>query len=119
MVLYLTAQTNIKDIFIDFIALRLSNGIEISVDWDESGIDRCKEGFNARYRGVCFDGEHANGRINELEGCTVCDIQLYSDTAQNADLKITEMVFEDGPAEYIVPTIENSIFSVANFPCNG
>lgn len=48
---------------VDVIEVQLSNGEVVSLNWDESGIDRDNAGFSARYKGVCFDEEYADGRL--------------------------------------------------------
>lgn len=49
MTLYLDARTNCSDLMVDFIEVQLSNGEVVSLNWDESGIDRDNVGFSARY----------------------------------------------------------------------
>ena len=102
MVLYVTATTKVPDILIDYIEVELTNGDVVSLTWDESGISRNDEGFDARYKGIQFDEEYANGRLAELKDLRIVGISLYSPTEMPCDLEITQMVFEDGGEEYVV-----------------
>lgn len=102
MTLYVTAITKTSDLLIDFIEVRLKNGENVSLNWDESGIDRHDDGFTVRYKGVCFDEESANGRLSDLQDFEIIHVELYSPTETHASIKITEMVFEDGAEEYAV-----------------
>lgn len=96
MRLYLTAKTNIPDVYVDFIEVRLRSGEEISLNWDESDISRSADGFEARYKGVYFGEEYANGRIRELEGLEITDVGLYFESAGSFHFQIEELLFEDG-----------------------
>ena len=80
MTLYLEATTTIPDLFIDYIEVRLASGESASLNWDESEIYRNPDGFGARYKGVYFGEEPANGRLDELRDMVITDIGLYSDT---------------------------------------
>ena len=58
MILYLEAETDISDLVIDFIEVRLRSGKVVSLTWDESGIEREKDNsYYAVYGGVYFDEE--------------------------------------------------------------
>ena len=78
MTLYLEATTTIPDLFIDYIEVRLASGESASLNWDESEIYRNPDG--AKYTGVYFGEEPANGRLDELRDMVITDIGLYSDT---------------------------------------
>lgn len=52
MVLYLKAESDIPDLMIDFIEVKLKSGQIISLTWDESEFDREDGQFEARYKGV-------------------------------------------------------------------
>lgn len=80
MTLYLEATTTIPDLFIDYIEIRLASGESASLNWDESEIYRNPDGFGAKYKGVYFGEEPANGRLDELRDMVITDIGLYSDT---------------------------------------
>lgn len=88
MTLYLEATTTIPDLFVDYIEVRLASGENASLNWDESEIYRNPNGFGAKYKGVYFGEEPANGRLDELRDMVITDIGLYSDT-------ISEMEFVD------------------------
>ena len=49
MTLILQGTTKTKDLIIDYIEVQLSSGKTVSLNWDESGIDRTPEGFDAKY----------------------------------------------------------------------
>ena len=66
MRLYLSARTNVPDIVIDYIEVKFKNGVTTSLTWDESDISRTDTGFDARYKGVYFGEEYANGRIRRI-----------------------------------------------------
>lgn len=103
MVLYLKAESNIPDLVIDFIEVKLKSGKVISLTWDESEFDR-KDGYlEARYKGVYFDDEYGNGRLPELKGMEVQRIELYSECEDVSSFKLRELSFFDGE--------ENLVFS--------
>lgn len=96
MKLYLTAKTNIPDVYVDYIEVRLRSGEDVSLNWDESDISRTDDGFEARYKGVYFGEEYANGRIGDLEGFEITDIELYFETTGLFAFQIDGLLFEDG-----------------------
>lgn len=96
MILYLQATTNVQDLVIDYIEVKLKSGKTVSLNWDESSIERSKTGFDARYKGVYFDEEYVNGRISELAGMKIDTVKLYSEQIKNPEITITQMSFEDG-----------------------
>ena len=102
MTLYVAASTRIPDVFIDFIELKLTSGKEITLTWDESGIDRRDDGFNARYKGVQIGEEYANGRLNEFKDFLSIYVSIYTETDMPCDMVIDEMLFVDGDDEYVV-----------------
>lgn len=93
--LYLTAETSIPDLYIDYIEVQLKSGEEVSLNWDQSDIERRDDGFSARYKGVCFCEEYANGRIKDLEDMKITDIGVYYESEHKQDIKITIMEFVD------------------------
>ena len=95
MVLYLKTRTNIQDLLIDSIEVRLSSGREVLLTWDESDISRTDFGFEARYKGVYFDEDYANGQIDELKGMQVLDITFSSESKMYHLFFVEEMEFED------------------------
>ena len=79
MTLYLDARTNCSDLMVDFIEVQLSNGEVVSLNWDESGIDRDNAGFSARYKGLYFDEEYADGRLDDLREMKIQMVQVYTE----------------------------------------
>lgn len=96
MVLYLKAESDIPDLVVDFIEVRLRSGQIISLTWDESEFDREEGHLDARYRGVYFDDEYGNGRLPELNGMEVQHIELYSEHGDLSSFKLRELSFYDG-----------------------
>lgn len=76
LTLYLEAATTIPDLFIDYIEVRLTSGESASLNWDESEIYRNPDGFGARYKGVYFGEEPANGRLDELHDMVITDMSV-------------------------------------------
>ena len=95
MTLFLQAKTTAADLMVDYIEICLTVGTTVSLNWDESYIDRDETGFSATYKGVYFDEENAGGRIDELQGMRIVDVGLYSETQVPAKIFITEMEFVD------------------------
>ena len=106
MILYLKAATSVPDLVIDYIEAVLQNGKTVSLNWDESSIDRTSRGFYARYKGVYFNEEYANGKLDELLGMKVAEIGLFSEIENTGGIDILEMLFEDDDRELeIAPPI--------------
>ena len=95
MFLIIKAITNVPDLVIDFVEVRLQSGKTISLNWDKSSIDRCDEKLVGEYEGVCFDEEYADGKLGELHWMQIAEVGLYSETHCAADITINEMFFED------------------------
>ena len=76
LTLYLEATTTIPDLFIDYIEVRLASGESASLNWDESEIYRNPDGFGAKYTGVYFGEEPANGRLDELRDMVITDTAI-------------------------------------------
>ncbi len=100
MVLYLSASTNLADLVIDYIEVRLDTGETVSLNWDESDIERLDTGFNARYKGVYFGEEYANGKLDNLRKMQIYKIGIYVESGSYSDIVITEMIFEDAGEQY-------------------
>lgn len=96
MVLYLKAESDIPDLMIDFIEVKLQSGKVISLTWDESEFDREDGHFEARYKGVYFDDVYGNGRLPELKDMEVQHIELYSECEDVSSFKLRELSFLDG-----------------------
>ena len=96
MILYLDVKTNIKDVYVEFIEVKLNNGKVFSLNWDESYIDRDDDGFGAKYKGVYFGEEYANGKLDLLKGATIEYVELYYEKdCENPYFVISNMEFED------------------------
>ena len=108
MKMYLTVETTIQDVFIDFIEVRLNTGEVVSLNWDESEIAREETKFLGTYKGVCFGEEYANGRINELKDMVVVHVEVYTESKNPEDVKIVRMEFNDGEdyLDFEPPTFE-------------
>ena len=60
----MSVDTDIEDLEIDYIEVRLATGEIVTVDWDESDIAWEEHGFDARFKGVYFYVEYANGMLS-------------------------------------------------------
>lgn len=106
MKLILDAKTKVQDLVIDYIEVRLKDGREVSLNWDESEYVRSPKGFAAWYKGVYFGEEYANGQIKALEGLKVLNVQTYSEKEGGEDpdgkeLVILSMEFQDGEEDIL------------------
>lgn len=79
MDLYLKAETEIGDLVIDYIEVELGSGKTVSLNWEESFVDRVGKDLYAHYCGICFDKVDANGRLKELKGMKIIDVGTYSE----------------------------------------
>lgn len=80
MELFLKAKTDIADLVVDYIEVQLKTGETVSLNWDESSVERSLSGeFNAHYFGVCFDEERADGKQDLLDGMKVVSVATYSE----------------------------------------
>ena len=95
MILYLNAKTNLPDLSIDFIEVRLKSGRIVSLTWDETEYDNEDSVFEAKYKGVYFDDEYANGKLHELSGMELSHIQLYTEEDKGY-FELVSMEFADG-----------------------
>ncbi|WP_314724589.1 hypothetical protein [Enterocloster bolteae] len=100
MILYLTARTDLEDLVTDYIEIKLVTGEIVSLNWDESDIERLDNGFHARYKGVYFDEEYANGKLDSLHEMQIAQIGVYTESGSYSDIVITEMIFEDAGEQY-------------------
>lgn len=66
MILYLKAKTDLPDLSIDYIEVRLKSGKVVTLTWDETEYDNENSVYEAKYKGVYFDDDYANGRLHEL-----------------------------------------------------
>ena len=100
MILYLSASTDLEDLVINYIEVKLVTGETVSLNWDESDIERLDTGFNARYKGVYFGEEYANGKLDSLRKMQIDKIGIYAESGSYSDIVITEMIFEDDGEQY-------------------
>ncbi len=101
MILYLTANTSIPDLYIDYIEVRLASGEEVSLNWDESDISRSPSGFSARYKGVYFGEEYADGKLEQLRNMKIVDIGIYYESEHDPDITIEIMEFVEAGKQKI------------------
>lgn len=103
MRLYIEAKTNIQDVVIDVLELKLHDGKIITLDWDESEHGVVNGIYSARFKGIsgCVEGEddykYLNGEISLFkQPFEVSDIQLYTEEEVENDIfEILSMEFED------------------------
>lgn len=98
MVLSINAKAKAPQLVIDYIAVALATGEEVSLNWETSEIAREEDGFSAWYRGVYFGEQPANGQLPALNGMQIVGIGAYSgegDTKEVCDITITDIEFED------------------------
>lgn len=100
MILYLSVSTDLDDFEIDYIEVKLDTGKTVFLDWDESEIAGSDDGFDARYKGVYFDEEYANGKLSSLHGMQIDHIGISTESESDSDIVITEMIFEDAGEQY-------------------
>ena len=111
MTLYLSVITKCQDLLIEYIEMKGKPGDgkdSINISWDESEYARTDTGFEARFKGVYFDEEYANGRISELEGLEFAEIGVYHYSDDDIDaegMTITDMEFTDGEISCIFSDI--------------
>lgn len=95
MRLYLYATTNVPDLSIDFIEIKLKSGEIAVLDWSDSETKCEGSEVNAWYRGVCIDNADAQGRLKELEDMEIVHVELYSESGRIPEIKILNMNFSD------------------------
>ncbi len=119
MDLFLKATTNVPDLIIDFIEVKLRSEKTVSLNWDKSNVTHYESddstGISAEYFSLYFDEEPAKGPLSDLEGLRVTAVGLYSENYKFADIGICEMTFTDGEKTL---TIENS-YSAEDVSCDG
>ena len=104
MNLFITANTHIPELIIDYIEVRLASGKTVTLSWDTSEICHTTIGFISRYCGIYFDEEYANGMLSELKDMVITDIGLYSESDEPLSLSITRLEFwDDGKILVFVP----------------
>ena len=115
MDLFLNATTNVPDLIIDYIEVKLKSGKTVSLNWGLSDTINGTGGLHASYFRLCFGEKRANGTLDELKDLSVTDIGLYSETHPVADISIEKMTFTDGEDTL---TFEN-VYSVEGVSCDG
>ncbi|MDE7352295.1 MAG: hypothetical protein K2O06_04515 [Acetatifactor sp.] len=75
-------------------------GETVTVDWDESDIAREENGFDARYKGVYFNEEYANGKLSSLREMQIEYINFCTESDSDSDIVITDMTFEHEGEQY-------------------
>lgn len=100
MRLKVVLKTDVKDICIDYITVKLKSGKTVSLNWDTTEYTRDNGEYNACYKGVYFDEEYANGRIKELEGFSITQIGIHSEQEEIGTVTINELSFDDHFCNY-------------------
>lgn len=95
MRLEIALKTNVDDICIDYIEVKLKSGKTVSLNWDTTDYVREDGEYSACYKGVYFDDDYANGRIEELKGFEIDTVGVYSEHEDLDSITITEMEFSD------------------------
>lgn len=100
MDLVVEVGTKISDLVIEFIEVIDKKGRVIPLNWDYSYAEGTKDGFVAKYMGVCFGEESAMGRLDELIDCRIDNIGLYSESGKKLDIHIKKMTFSGEGQEW-------------------
>lgn len=95
MEITIKGSTSVSDLVIDYIEAELKSGQTVSLNWDYSDIDRNINQFEARYSGICFNEERADGKIDEMVYLRITSVGMYSESSETADLEIKEMIVEE------------------------
>ena len=95
MNLYLIAKTTVKDLVIDYIDVVLTNGCRVSLNWNESEIERTHTGFKASYKGLHISENSEKVHFAELEKMTIITVGLYSELDAPWDIYIAMLQIEE------------------------
>lgn len=119
------AKTTANMIAIDFIEAR--RGEELFVlDWDETelGFDTdCDEHgfkkFSGRLKGIKFNDQYANGKIDEIRGAQLSDVQFYIPDGTNTvkDISFDSVQLDDEGDLYdfcVDNPYENIIYTICH-----
>lgn len=100
MDIFLTGKSNVGDLVIDFLELKLKSGSIVALDWDLSCVERGRDGrFEAVYEGINIGGKSAHGKLSKFKGAAVTAVGLYSESDHKADLDILVLsILEKGKA---------------------
>lgn len=117
MELYLTVKTDIDDLTIDFIEVRLKSGKQVSLNWDYSWADRRNGSIQYHCIGICFNEKNASGKLSRLKGMRVTDVGRYSDRYGEGSfsLSIEKMEFYEGGKSLI---FENAYHFTQRIPAD-
>lgn len=96
MILYLSVKTDLNDLIIDSIKVVLATGETVTLTWDESDIERLKNAFTTRYKGVYFDEEYTNGKLDRLRDMQIESIEFNTDQESFFNFSIDAIIFNDG-----------------------
>ncbi len=88
MIFYIDVKTDSSDLMFESIEFITEDGTIITSDWDESEILRTDYGFSARYKGVYFDDEYANGKFQEIANAKIHNIQAYCEDSKPTHFEI-------------------------------
>lgn len=103
MTLYLTGTTDVHDLFIDSIEVKLKNGKTALLSWNRCNICRTESGFEGTYWGVHLCGRPAKNQLFLMNGLTVSRVGLYFREKPICRFAIEEMEFwEDGESLYFI-----------------
>lgn len=88
------AETNLPELTLRSITVRLSNGEETFLNWDFCLF--WKDRTTWKCSGVCIGEEYADGRLDELENLEITAIRLNSEQLpENPMLSIKKIEFYD------------------------
>ncbi len=105
MILYLKAKTDLPDLSIDYIEVKLKSGKVVSLTWDETEYDNEDSVYEAKYKGVYFDNDYANGKLHELDGMEISHIQLYTEK-DGGYFELVRLEFADGEDALVFENIK-------------
>lgn len=120
MILYIEALTDNKDAVIDSLDVFMDRTWR-NINWDETDIYRTQTGMVQRCKGVLFDEEYANGKINSLY--SMRRIDAIVDSEDESPVIITSLLFEDvlngtRQSHRIVRLSENLMVSIKGIVLN-
>lgn len=109
MNLSITVKTSIPDLVVDFLEVELGSGKTASINWDESGISRCSDGFSATYKGLCFNEDSAQGRLHELLSLNIIGAGVYCEQKDITEILLKNIVFEEAGTRLLLPNTKVKI----------
>ena len=100
MIIYVTAQTTLKNVRMDALRMCTKAGQKIELTWDESTFFHAETGFIAIFKGVCINDVPANGKIHELESMEFEGASVSADSGGGDDsIDFREFVIVDDTPE--------------------